>query len=74
MTLSARHHKHDLVARATLLSAGMMLEYLGLEDSARALTSAVTATFKQGRTLTPDQGGTSTTTDFCNSVRFHLGI
>jgi len=59
---------------ATLLSASMMLEYLGLEENARALTSAVTATFKEGRTLTPDQGGTSTTTDFCDSVRFHLGI
>ena len=59
---------------ATLLSASMMLEYLGLEESARALTSAVTATFEEGRSLTPDQGGTATTSDFCNSVRLHLGI
>ena len=59
---------------ATLLSASMMLEYLGLEESALALTNAVTATFREGRTLTPDQGGTSTTTDFCDSVRSHLGI
>ena len=59
---------------ATLLSAGMMLEYLGLEDAARALKNAVSATFKEGQNLTPDQGGTATTTDFCNSVRLHLGI
>ena len=59
---------------ATLLSASMMLEYLGFEESALALTNAVTATFREGRTLTPDQGGTSTTTDFCDSVRSHLGI
>ena len=59
---------------ATLLSASMLLEYLGLEESALALTNAVTGTFREGRTLTPDQGGTSTTTDFCDSVRSHLGI
>jgi isocitrate/isopropylmalate dehydrogenase len=59
---------------ATLLSAALMLEYLGFADSARALEDAVERVYAAGRCLTPDQGGASSTTDFCNAVARELGV
>jgi isocitrate/isopropylmalate dehydrogenase len=53
---------------ATLLSAAMMLEYLGFETTARQLEKALVEVYAEGRTLTPDQGGTATTTEFCEEV------
>ena len=46
---------------AAILSAGMLLDHLGLEESARALRSAVAAVLKAGATRTPDLGGSATT-------------
>ena len=57
---------------ATILSATMMLDYLGFADAARRLESAVTRVYADGEHLTPDQGGTATTTDFCNAVARYL--
>ncbi len=54
---------------ATMLSAAMMLEYLGFADEAHALDDAISTVYADGRTLTPDQGGTSTTTGFADAVR-----
>ncbi|MCG8592014.1 MAG: isocitrate/isopropylmalate family dehydrogenase [Proteobacteria bacterium] len=53
---------------ATLLSAGMMLEYLGHPDAARQLARAVDAVYASGKDRTPDQGGSATTGEFCDAV------
>jgi isocitrate/isopropylmalate dehydrogenase len=54
------------------LSAVMMLEYLGYAEPAARLEGAITRVYAEGRFLTPDQGGTSTTTAFCTAVRDNL--
>lgn len=53
---------------ATMLSAVMMLEYLGLDRAARTLESAVRAVIADGRAATPDIGGTGTTVGFGEAV------
>ncbi|MBI1886064.1 MAG: isocitrate/isopropylmalate dehydrogenase family protein [Chloroflexi bacterium] len=57
---------------ATLLSAAMMLDYLGFAGAARRLEDAVAAVYAEGRALTPDQGGIATTTEFCEAVKERL--
>jgi len=57
---------------ATLLSAAMMLEYLGFEPEGKRLTQAVESVYREGDHLTPDQGGTATTTEFCQAVHRFL--
>ena len=52
---------------ANLLSAAMMLEYLGFEAEASSLDSAVRHVFATGE-LTPDQGGSASTDAFCEAV------
>lgn len=58
---------------ATLLSAVMMLEYIGYTDAAARLDRAISQVYAEGKTLTHDQGGSASTTDFCTSVRKYLG-
>jgi isocitrate/isopropylmalate dehydrogenase len=53
---------------ATILSATMMLDYLGFTDAARRLDAAVERVYADGRVLTPDQGGTASTAEFCHAV------
>lgn len=53
---------------ACLLSAAMMLDYLGFGDAARRLTDALERIYAEGRVLTPDQGGTASTSAFCDEV------
>ncbi len=57
---------------ATILSAAMMLEYLGFDDAARALEAAVERVYAEGKVLTPDQGGSAKTQAFCDAVAAHL--
>ncbi|HVA41283.1 MAG TPA: isocitrate/isopropylmalate family dehydrogenase [Candidatus Binataceae bacterium] len=57
---------------ATMLSAAMMLEYLGFADAARRFESAVRKVYAEGRVLTPDQGGRASTTDFTRAVIANL--
>ncbi|MEQ8689210.1 MAG: isocitrate/isopropylmalate family dehydrogenase, partial [Pseudomonadales bacterium] len=59
---------------ATLLSGVMMLNYLGFVRAGESLERAIEATYADGHALTPDQGGTASTTDFCASVSDHLGV
>jgi isocitrate/isopropylmalate dehydrogenase len=54
---------------ATLLSAVMMLEWLGFGDAATRLDRAVGDVYARGRTLPVDQGGTATTDEFASAVR-----
>ncbi len=53
---------------ATLLSAVMMLEHLGFDEAGRRLHDAIAAVYAAGDVLTPDQGGSASTTDFCDAV------
>jgi isocitrate dehydrogenase (NAD+) len=55
-----------------MLSAAMMLEYLGFADAARRFASAVRKVYAEGRALTPDQGGRSSTTEFTRAVLANL--
>ncbi len=57
---------------AMILSAKWMLDYLGFEDAAGRLEQAVYTVYSEGDHLTPDQGGSSSTTEFCAAVRAGL--
>lgn len=57
---------------AMLLGAGMMLEYLGLDAAASRLEGAVYKVYREGRYLTRDQGGTASTSQFCEAVKANL--
>lgn len=57
---------------ATMLSAGMMLDYLGFAGPAGQIERAIEKVYAEGRFLTPDQGGTSNTTEFAAAVTDHL--
>ena len=57
---------------ATLRTAGLMLAHLGYPESAERLELAIAKTYEKGTALTPDQGGSSSTTDFCDAVAAHL--
>jgi len=57
---------------ATILSAAMMLDYLGFAEAARRLETAVAHVYAAGEHLTVDQGGTASTTTFCEAVAGQL--
>ena len=57
---------------ANLLTAGMMLEYLGFLDEQRRLNRAIETVYAKREILTPDVGGSSSTTEFCEAVRVEL--
>lgn len=57
---------------ATLLSGVMLLEYLDRESVARQLRAAVGGVYGVGTTLTPDQGGSSTTGELVDAVAARL--
>lgn len=49
---------------ALILASAMMLDYLQMPEPAARIRSAVRKTLSQGTTLTPDLGGTGSTTSF----------
>ncbi|HYM10884.1 MAG TPA: tartrate dehydrogenase [Bryobacterales bacterium] len=53
---------------AAILSAGMMLEFLGLEAAAKAIEAAVAATLERGEALPADLGGQATTRQVTDAV------
>jgi tartrate dehydrogenase/decarboxylase / D-malate dehydrogenase len=53
---------------AAILSAGMMLDHLGLVKAAAAIRQAVAAVLKVGTLRTPDLGGKSTTVEVMEAV------
>ncbi len=53
---------------ATILSAGMMLDHLGMGDAAREVESAVAAVLAEGKVRTPDIGGHSSTEEVTEAV------
>lgn len=58
---------------ATILSAGMMLEHLGMTDAAAELEAAVAAVLAEGKVRPPDLGGTSSTEEVASAVIARLG-
>jgi isocitrate/isopropylmalate dehydrogenase len=64
--------KNSINPTATLLSAVLMLDYLGGAEAAERLDTAITRVYAAGQKLTADQGGTASTTDFCAAVRAFL--
>ena len=53
---------------ATILSAGMMLDWLGEKDSAAMIEKAVIDVLNEAKTLTPDLKGSATTMDVADAV------
>ncbi len=53
---------------AAILSAGMMLEHLGLPEASRAVERAVASLLAEGGPRTPDLGGTATTAEVTSAV------
>jgi isocitrate dehydrogenase (NAD+) len=51
-----------------ILSAKMMLEVLGMKDEAQYLEKAVAAVYREGKSLTVDQGGKASTAEFAEAV------
>jgi isocitrate/isopropylmalate dehydrogenase len=58
---------------ATLLSAVMLLDHLGLAAAARRLDDAVATVYSEGKVLPVDQGGTAGTTAFAAAVAAAVG-
>jgi tartrate dehydrogenase/decarboxylase/D-malate dehydrogenase len=59
---------------AMILSAGMMLDHLGLEDAARAVERSVAAVLAEGKVRTPDLGGSSSTRETGQAVLEKLTV
>lgn len=57
---------------ATLLSAVMMLEYLGQREGAERLRQAIERVYGGGRVLPGDQGGEASADEFCRAVAHAL--
>jgi isocitrate/isopropylmalate dehydrogenase len=57
---------------ATILSAAMMLDYLGFEDASARFEAAVRKVYADGRVLTVDQGGSARTAEFARAVIANL--
>jgi 3-isopropylmalate dehydrogenase len=57
---------------ATILSASMMLDWLGERDAAKKIEDAVIEVLKEAKTLTPDLGGSSGTMDVAVAVSAKL--
>ncbi|MBV1879872.1 MAG: hypothetical protein KUG79_19670 [Pseudomonadales bacterium] len=53
---------------ATLISAAMMLEYLDFNDASERLLQGIETMYADRLSLTPDQGGKASTTDFCRTL------
>ena len=53
---------------ATIRSAALMLDHIGLGEEAVRLEGAVARVYRDGKTLTPDQGGTASTKEMAQAV------
>lgn len=57
---------------ACMLSAAMMLEWLGENDAAKMIEAAVLMVLEEGKVLTPDLKGKATTVEFADAVAMAL--
>ncbi|HEX8701532.1 MAG TPA: isocitrate dehydrogenase (NAD(+)) [Myxococcaceae bacterium] len=53
---------------ALMMSAVMMLDWLGLRDEARRMENAIQKVYTEGKTRTGDLGGSATTRDFTDAI------
>jgi tartrate dehydrogenase/decarboxylase/D-malate dehydrogenase len=58
---------------ATILSASMMIEHLGMAEASRSIETAVAAVLANGKVRTPDLGGKSSTEEVTDAVLEKLG-
>jgi isocitrate/isopropylmalate dehydrogenase len=65
--------KNIINPTAMILSVKMMLDYFGMESEAKHLEKAVAELYREGKHLTQDQGGRSTTKDFGDAVLRKIG-
>lgn len=59
---------------AAILAAALMLRHLREEGAARAIEGAVAALLAEGRTRTPDLGGSATTVEVTSGVMARLAV
>ena len=64
--------QHIINPTATLRTAAMMLDYLGFTPVAHRIEQAIEQVYANGEVLTPDQGGTASTQEFCDAVAQRL--
>lgn len=57
---------------ASILSAKLMLEWLGMEEEAGAMEAAVCAVLREGKVRTPDLGGSSSTSQVGSAVAAYV--
>ena len=57
---------------AAIRAAGMMLDYLGEGEKAKAVEEAIANVMKEGQTRTYDMGGTSTTSEMAEAIASEL--
>ena len=57
---------------AMILSAVMMLNYLGESEKAEKLDKAIINVLKEGKNVTPDLGGKSSTNEMANAIKDKL--
>ncbi len=57
---------------ATMLSAALMLDYLGFAGGAQRFEGSIRKVYADGKTLTPDQGGRASTAEFTRAVIANL--
>jgi 3-isopropylmalate dehydrogenase len=65
--------KNVINPTAMILSAKMMLDYFGMQKEAQVLEKSVAEVYREGKYLTRDQGGQSTTEEFGDAVFRKLG-
>ena len=61
--------RHIINPTANLLTAAMMLDYLGFKNASIRLNQAIEQVYADGQTLTPDVGGRASTEAMCEAVR-----
>lgn len=57
---------------ATIITAVMMLQYLEFDEAAERLENAVRAVYQDRSKLTPDQGGSASTTEMTDAIKNEL--
>ncbi len=53
---------------ATIVAARLMLEYFGMDEAAAVLEKAIESVYAEGKHLTPDQGGNSSTDEMADAI------
>ena len=64
--------KHVINPTAMLLTGSLLLDYLGYMSEKQRLEDAIARVYRQGKTLTIDQGGSAGTHEFLAAVRQEL--